>query len=215
MDRGRIEFISCSEADRPFERLSKGFRQNLRTAHNRLKSQTITFEAGRTESDLLRLLPEFMAVETSGWKGELRTSALKEPETNTFLRQLIAHLGPDGGCEIALLRADDRAIAALFGVVLDGIWYIFRIGYDEAYQRASPGHLIIESLLKRSKTQTSFKMLTPYNAPAWFAAWKPESRQIFNAYVFRPSPDGVKLARHIEMFVRGLNLLVVVPVKAE
>jgi Acetyltransferase (GNAT) domain len=214
LDRRRIEFISCGTADQPFERLSKGFRQNLRTAHNKLKCREITFETGRSESDLLRLLPEFMAVETSGWKGELGTSAHKEAKTNTFLRQLIAHLGPSGGCEIALLRADAQPIAALFGVVLDGIWYIFRIGYDEDYHRASPGHLVIESLLKRNATQTSFTTLTPYNAPAWFSAWKPDSRQIFNAYVFRPSAEGVKLARHIELFARDLNLPIVVPVRA-
>lgn len=216
LDRGQIQFISCGDNDRPFERLSKGFKQNLRTAHNKLKSGQVTFESARTESDLAKLFPEFLKVESSGWKGELGTSALKEPETNTFLRQLISHFGPSGGCEIQLMRVCDESIATLFGIVTDNVWYIFRIGYDESHHRSSPGHLILENLLKQMAAHKSFDIVTPYNAPPWFEAWKPDKAlRIFNSYVFRPSPDGIKLAKQIEAIARGLNLPVLVPVKSE
>ena len=171
---GRIEFITCGDGADPFSRLSKGFRQNLRTSHNKLDPTDVTFECASTESDLTRLLPEFLNVKSSGWKGELGTSALKEPAMNTFLRQLISQFGPSGRCEIHLMRASNQPIATLFGIVTDNIWYIFRIGYDEAHHRASPGHLIIENLLKRRATHRSFDTLTPYNAPPWFHAWKPD-----------------------------------------
>lgn len=61
----------------------------------------MTFEVARTASDLARLLPEFLDVEPAGWKGELGTSALKQPAMTNFLRQLISHFGPTGGCEFA------------------------------------------------------------------------------------------------------------------
>jgi len=206
---GRIECISCGDGDRPFERLSKGFKQNLRTAHNKLNSEQVTFQTAWTESDLERLLPEFLKVESSGWKGELGTSALKDPATNTFLRQLISHLGPSGGCEIHLMQVNDETIAALFGIVMDNVWYIFRIGYDESYHRASPGHLVIENLLKHRATHKSFDVITPYNAPPWFHAWKPDRiLQIFNAYLFRPSPEGIKLAKQIDAMKRSSPLVV-------
>ena len=102
---GRIEFITCGDGANPFSRLSKGFRQNLRTSHNKLDPTDVTFECASTESDLTRLMPEFLNVELSGWKGDLGTSALKEPTMNTFLHQLISQFGPSGRCEIHLMRA--------------------------------------------------------------------------------------------------------------
>ena len=201
--RGMIVFITCGENDRPFERLSKGFRQNLRTAHNKLKTTQVTFEIASTESDLVRLLPDFLKVESSGWKGELRTSALQHPETNTFIRQLISHFGSSGGCEIHLMRFNNEPVAALFGIVTDNIWYIFRIGYDELQHRVSPGHLIIENLLKQNFDQRHFGVLTPYNAPSWLHAWKPDRLvRIFDAYVFRPSPEGMELAKRAATILR-------------
>jgi hypothetical protein len=201
---GRIEFISCGDNDRPLERLSKGFKQNLRTAHNKLKDKQVTFEPARTESDLVRLLPEFLKVESSGWKGELGTSALKHPATGTFLRQLISHFAPSGGCEIHIMRVFDETIGCLFGIVTDNIWYIFRTGYNESYHVMSPGHLMIENLLKQKAPDKMFGALTPYNAPPWFHAWKPDRvMQIFNAYVFQPSPKGAELANRVATILRG------------
>jgi Acetyltransferase (GNAT) domain len=203
---GRVEIISCGDDDRPFERLSKGFRQNLRTAHNKLKSAQIAFVSACTEESLTRLLPAFLKVESSGWKGEMGTSALKQPHTSTFLRQLIAHFGPSGSCQIHVMQVDGEPTAALFGIVSDRLWYIFRIGYDERFHRVSPGHLIVENLLKQSSTNRSFDQVTPYNAPPWFGAWKPDRiLQIFNAYVFRSSSKGVELANSVGMILRQPN----------
>ena len=201
---GRSEFISCADGDRPFERLSKGFKQNLRTARNKLKARSVAYELARTERALLEFLPEFLKVESSGWKGELGTSVLKSPPAGTFVRKLISYFAPTGRCEIHLMRVDHASVAALFGIVTDRIWYIFRIGYDEEHHRLSPGHLIIENLLAQRSAQASFDVLTPYNAPPWFHAWKPDKTVgLFNAYVFRPSARGVELARQVAASLRA------------
>lgn len=96
------------------------------------------------------------------------------------------------------MRLSGRPIATLFGIVTDKIWYILRIGYDEAHHRASPGHLIIEHLLKQREAPISFEILTTYNAPPWFHAWKPDvDMGMSDAFVFRPSPDGFNLAQRV------------------
>jgi hypothetical protein len=201
---GKIEFISCGDNDQPLECLSKGFKQNLRTSHNKFKSNHVTFEVARAENDLVKFLPEFLMVESSGWKGELGTSALKSPATSTFLHNLISHFAPSGRCEIHLMQVDGKTIASLFGIVTDNIWYIFRTAYDEAYHRMSPGHLIIENLLKKDGENKTFHTLTPYNAPPWFHAWKPDKvLKVFNTYVFRPSSQGAEIANRVAMVLRG------------
>jgi hypothetical protein len=82
------------------------------------------------------------------------------------------------------MRKDNQPIAALFGIVTNRIWYMFRIGYDETCHRIFPGHLIIENLLGQRAEQSSFDVLTPYNAPVWFRAWKPDKTlALFHVYV--------------------------------
>jgi hypothetical protein len=195
---GRIEFVSCGNESRPFDRLSKGFRQNLRTAHNKLGTTKVNFCSGRNPNDLLDLYPEFLQVETSGWKGAEGTSVLKLPVADSFLRNLISNFGPVSGCEIHLMKIEERTIAALFCILVNDICYILKTGYDEAFGKLSPGHLIVEHLLQKKGIAGTLKVVTPYNAPPWFKAWNPDTVMgIHNAYVFRPSRRGYELAHQI------------------
>jgi hypothetical protein len=201
---GRMEFLSCGKKDRPFEGMSKGFKQNLRTAHNKLESESVTFEIARTETDLIDLLPEFLKVESSGWKGELGTSTLQHSPTRSFLQLLIRYLGPKAACEIHVMRVRDRPIASIFGVVTDEIWFLFRTGYDEKYHRVSPGHLIIENLLKQNAVKTEFGTFTLYNATPWFSPWKADrTLKVYNKWVFRPSQSGWELGQKLLVMARN------------
>jgi len=203
---GRIEFMSWGSDGDPFARLSKGFRQNLRTAHNKLKAGDVDFVSTCDPDGLLALYPDFAAVESSGWKGKEGTSVLKLPNADFFLRRLISGFGPVGGCEIHLMKFENRTIAALFCIVVDDICYILKIGYDEAYEKASPGHLIVEHLAKTRGTSGRVRSITPYNAPPWFKAWKPNVvMEIDDAYVFRPSPRGHELANRLASALNAIN----------
>jgi CelD/BcsL family acetyltransferase involved in cellulose biosynthesis len=194
----RMVFLSCGKEDRPFERLSKGFKQNLRTAHNKLRSEKVSFEVARTEKELTHLLSDFLNVEASGWKGAAGTSASQRPDTETFLRMLIRHLGPEAACELHVMRVGDKAISAIFGIVLDRTWFLVRTGYDESYHRVSPGHLVIENLLKRNAASGQFDTFALYNAPLWFLPWKPDRMlKAYNTWVFRPSQRGFEIGQKL------------------
>jgi hypothetical protein len=195
---GKIQLLSCGDQCRPFERLSKGFKQNLRTARNKLTSRDFRFHSAREPDELQSLYPELLAVESSGWKGAQGTSVNKQPMTDAFLRRLISNFGPIGGCEIHTLKVDGRTIGGLFCVIDNDICYILKTGYDECFGNLSPGHLVIEHLLRTRGAAGSLKVMTPYNAPPWFRAWKPDTEiSIYNSYVFRPTPYGNDLAHRI------------------
>jgi len=203
---GRVEFVSCGATDRPFDRLSKGFRQNLRTAHNHLKSSAVSFSSTRSPHGLAAAYPKFLAVESSGWKGVEGTSVMKSPTADSFLRNLISQFGSSGGCEIHLMHIEERTVAALFCVVTDDICYILKTAYDEAFARMSPGHLTLERLLQQRGATGRLQVVTPYNAPPWFRAWRPdEALGIHNAYVFRPSQQGHELAVRVHSTLSRAN----------
>lgn len=202
---GKVEFVSCGDGDHPFDRLSKGFRQNLRTAHNKLKTMKVDFVSARNPDDLLKLYPDLLKVESSGWKGVQGTSVSNSPIADSFLRNLISNFGPIGGCEIHMMKIETQPVAALFCIVVKNICYILKTGYDEAFEKVSPGHLLLEHLLKTRGTTGTLNIVTPYNAPPWFNAWKPNIVVgIYNGYVFRPSRRGEELARQINLAFKSV-----------
>ena len=191
---GRVTFISCGPNDAPFNRLSKGFRQNLRTAHNKIIAKEVSFVCACTPDELTKFYPKLVSVESSGWKRNESSSIINHPQFDSFLRHLISQLGPVGGCEIHLMQLSGQTIAGMLCVVLNNICFLHVVGYDEAYYQLSPVHLLIENLVATRGGSGQLNSVTTSHAPEWFASWKPDQTlKVSNIYLFRPSKRGAKL----------------------
>jgi CelD/BcsL family acetyltransferase involved in cellulose biosynthesis len=188
---GKNEFVTCAPGHDPFLRLSKSFRQNLRTAHNKLKGRDVSYTSVNRCLDVQEMFSDFLNVESSGWKGEGGSSVLKIPSLQYFLNNLAKLLAASNGCEIHVMKVDGKVAAALFCVVADGISYLLRTGYDEALHLASPGNLLFEHLLKTKGAAGNTLIVAPYNAPPWFKAWRPDViLGIYNVIIRRPDIEG-------------------------
>jgi hypothetical protein len=195
---GRAEFISCGPGDDPLKRLSKGFRQNLRTAHHKLASEEAHFVCAQTPYELLVFYERLASVEASGWKRANPNIIRNNPKFDAFLRNLMCYLGPSGGCEIHLMEVSGRSISAMLCVVVNNICFIHVIGYDETYDRASPGNLLMERLIKTRGARGNITSITTYHTPPWFSSWKPDKiLNVSNIYVFRPTEQGLDLHQRL------------------
>jgi hypothetical protein len=191
---GYVTFISCAARDTPLKRPSKSFRQNLRTAHNKLTDKEARFVCVSTPDELRKLYPQLVSIEASGWKRNEQMSIRNHPQFDGFLQNLISRMGPAGGCEIHLMRISDRTIAGMFCVVLYNICFIHVISYDEAFSQLSPGHLLIENALLTRGGSGQLNSVTAYHAPEWFNGWKPDrTLQVSNIHLFRPTRRGAEL----------------------
>jgi len=192
---GHIDSISCGPNDMPFQRLSTGFKKGLRNAHNRLASKELRFLTASTPEDLREAYPKLVAVEASGWKRDSEFSIANHPQFDAFLKHLMFYFEPVGGFEIHLLQLGDCAIAGLLCVVSGRINFMHVIGYDEAYSKVSPGHLLIENFIK-IQLQTGQVDLVTYGhaATSFFADWKPDHiLTVSDHYLFRSTRRGAKL----------------------
>ena len=195
---GRVELILCGSDDLPFRQPSKSFRQNLRTSNNKLFSKDAHFVCAHAPDQLAECYPKLVAVEASGWKRNESSSIANHPQFDAFLRQLIAQLGPMGGCEIHLMQLGDLTIGGMICVVLNDICFIHVIAYDESYYQLSPGHLLLENLIKTRGHTGRIKAVTPYHAPDWFSAWKAAQKlTVSDIHLFRPSRRGEKLHQRL------------------
>jgi hypothetical protein len=175
---GAAHFIDC---DRPLSdlmsTLSKHFRQNLRTARNRLEATAdFRFERAADPSSIATAFEDFVRVESSGWKGHsgTRSALALRPDLLAFYRQLVASLRDTGRCELIALHADGRSIASSVCIRIGHEYTVLKIAYDETYARVSPGQLLFEYVLKQSCADPAIKRVNLVGDPAWSLVWGPE-----------------------------------------
>lgn len=90
-----------------------------------------------------------MALEDSGWKGARGTSLLADPSVTTFARAMTRLMARKGKISIESLEIDGKPVA--MGVVLESNnrAYFWKLAYDEAFARYSPGVQLMLELSRR------------------------------------------------------------------
>jgi CelD/BcsL family acetyltransferase involved in cellulose biosynthesis len=118
-------------------------RKELRRLQKRLA------ELGTVETRLLRAgeplaqwCDDFLALEAAGWKGAEGTAMASRPDHAAFLRDAGAAAFAAGRLHMLRLDLDGRAIAMLINFRHGEGAFSFKIAFDEALGRFSPGVLI-------------------------------------------------------------------------
>ncbi|MCS7305007.1 MAG: GNAT family N-acetyltransferase [Thermoguttaceae bacterium] len=136
----RIEEFACYWASRS-QNLQKKVRKALRqleqhgTVEVRLFTQTSTQQWEEA-------LDQAWQIENASWKGEARTSVLCTPQMRDFYLHQTYRLAQFDFPRLAFLEVASRPIAFIFGWQAKGVFQALKIGYDPAFARFSPGHLL-------------------------------------------------------------------------
>lgn len=171
--------------------LSRNFRNNLNKARNKLRklsgAQT-TFLAGTDATPAE--LPRLMAVEGAGWKGKAGTAIRESPDLIAFYTTLTRRLSQAGWLEWHFLEAEGKVLAGNLAVRLERSLLVWKLGYDEAYARYSPGSLLFEQLVERACLAGDVATIDLMTDWAWYDNWNMQKRQTFDLYLYarRPSP---------------------------
>jgi CelD/BcsL family acetyltransferase involved in cellulose biosynthesis len=91
---------------------------------------------------LPELLDECLAVEQSGWKGREGTAILDNRADTMFYTELAREAAAAGMLRIAVLRHEGRIVAFEYGVIGGDRLFLLKVGYDEAFEQLSIGHVL-------------------------------------------------------------------------
>jgi CelD/BcsL family acetyltransferase involved in cellulose biosynthesis len=80
--------------------------------------------------------------EAAGWKGEAGSAILSDPATKAFYDLIVADATTNGSLAICQLWCGDALVATKLELIHGETMYELKSSYDEAYSKASPGHLI-------------------------------------------------------------------------
>jgi CelD/BcsL family acetyltransferase involved in cellulose biosynthesis len=98
-------------------------------------------------------LTEFLALESSGWKGASKTALASAPGRTAFVKAMAENFASDGRLRIESLDLDGKAVA--MGLLMEDAssGYFWKIAYDESYSAQSPGALFVRELTGRLSAQ--------------------------------------------------------------
>lgn len=114
--------------------------KELRRQRKRLAdSGAVTFEVASKAAAVAVALENFLALEASGWKGRRGTALNRIPGNAAFIRQAASALAAKGQFAVATLNCAGAPVAA--GLVLrqGKRAFFFKVAYDEARAKMSPG----------------------------------------------------------------------------
>ena len=102
----------------------------------------LRFETLERGEDVERWSTDFLAIESAGWKGKAGTALALQSETESFFREIVAGAFAAGRLELIRLALDDRPVAMLVNFHAPPGAFSYKIAFDEAFARFSPGVLI-------------------------------------------------------------------------
>lgn len=118
---------------------AKKLKELRRQRHRLAEHGPVTFEVARTPNEVGPALEIFLSLEASGWKAGRGTALRQHAGDAAFIRRGAVALAEHGQCEIALLRAGAKAVAAAILVRHQDRAFYFKLGIDERFAKFSPG----------------------------------------------------------------------------
>jgi hypothetical protein len=115
-------------------------RKELRRQRKRLAEAGTLLSSTVSESTAMAAaLEDFLALEAAGWKGRAGTAAHGHDRIRKFMAKAVTGLAHDGKARIDRLHANDQPIAAMVTLQSGTTAWCWKIAYDEAFARFSPG----------------------------------------------------------------------------
>ena len=136
-----------------FERqMKKRHRQNMRRHRKRaqescgpLSLEIVDPSACATREEAVRLVFE---VEARSWKGESGTAVLQSPAVLEYFQRLAEITARSGQLGVCFLKAGDKPIAAVYGFISKGTFYLVKLGCDDSLRKFGPGQLLVYLLVQ-------------------------------------------------------------------
>jgi len=158
--------------------LSAKFKANLRNSTNRaFAAGALTFSISGLNSPVYeRAFQDFLRVEASGWKAhspEGRALATNPHKTQKNFLAEVLHRDGDYAPLVARLFLDDKCIAALLGIEKGAVVAVPKIGFDDAYRKLSPGHLLVRAFFECLCENHAIKRVDFIGDAAWPGPWRP------------------------------------------
>lgn len=146
-------------------------RKEYRRLARRLSEQgRVTWDELDDREALRPWVDEFLRLEASGWKGRADTAFASNDQDRRFFHAITEAALAKGRLHVLALRLDGRAIAMKCNLMAADGGFAFKIAYDEAFRRYSPGVLLELEHIRRLHDRTGMRWMDSCADPDHFMA---------------------------------------------
>jgi CelD/BcsL family acetyltransferase involved in cellulose biosynthesis len=184
--------------------------RDLGRLRRRLEEALGTSVEARDRSDDPSAIEMFLALEGSGWKGRAGTAMACNPAHAAFFRELCARFRSSGRLQLLALEAGGRPIAMKCNLAAGDLLFCFKIAYDDALRRYSPGIQLERSnieIFRRQRGERSMDSCATPDNQMINRLW-PDRRRI-TSLIAAPagarttfSVPGIRSARAVRRYLR-------------
>jgi CelD/BcsL family acetyltransferase involved in cellulose biosynthesis len=117
----------------------KKLKELRRQRRRLLEHGLIKLATARDADTIVPALSDYLRLEASGWKGRAGTAARRHAAILSFMHDAVTALAAQGGARVDRLVQDERTLAATITLRAGETAWLWKIAYNEAARRASPG----------------------------------------------------------------------------
>lgn len=145
-----------------------------------------------TAADAPSIVDTAFQVEAASWKGESGSAVLHHPERLAFFHAFAKNAAASGLLRIAFLHIGDSIAAMQYAIECGGGFWLFKIGYDRRFERASPGALLmLETLAHAARSGLATYEFLGVEA-GWTRAWTTTVRPMTSLRAFPINASGAR-----------------------
>jgi CelD/BcsL family acetyltransferase involved in cellulose biosynthesis len=174
----------------------------LRQRRRLSEAGAMLFTAATEPAAIGTALEDFFALEASGWKGWAGTASGDHEHLRHFVRTAVFGLVVEGNAAVNRLLVDGRAIAAAIVLRSGRCAWFWKIAYDEAFARFSPGVMLSVEITRElvdDPNVTLADSCATANHPMIDRLWRERLALCDRLIAVRPQAP-FALARHLEGF---------------
>jgi CelD/BcsL family acetyltransferase involved in cellulose biosynthesis len=181
-------------------------RKELRRQRHRLADLgTLKIDHTSNAPLIAEALGDFLDVEARGWKGRAGTAAANHEDISRFIDSAVAELAAEGKARIDRLRIDGQTVAAAVTLRSGASAWTWKIAYDEAFARSSPGVQLMIELTEALLADASIAAVdscATADHPMIDHLWRERLALADHLIAVRPAPFAFPLACRLEALRR-------------
>jgi hypothetical protein len=133
------------------------------------------------------LLPEYLDLEASGWKGRNGTAIKNDLRAVAFYAALIENFAAHGRWEWHLIWIGKRIVAAGMGVRCGMLLILPKIAFDEEFADCMPGNLLTAEVLKDAFFCSQLNEINHLSRADWHSLWRMSQDKYVDVHLIRRS----------------------------
>ncbi|MGL4729360.1 MAG: GNAT family N-acetyltransferase [Bosea sp. (in: a-proteobacteria)] len=132
--------------------------RNLRKLVKRLHELgTLRLAEANTKPEINQALEALMVLEAASWKGERGSAMVQDTRISCFIRSTVRQMAARGQASIITMASGETPIAAALILEAQGVYFCFKIAYDPAFAKYSPGMILAHEIGMRLSARPGFR----------------------------------------------------------